>query len=109
MIEFTPPPEINGDILYEEMVAAGLPLQDEDDLALADGKLRVANLDESHRETAEEVIDAHDPPPPPPDPDAELANAITGVRDNAASDDVKALCDALLGNLSRGRAAGRSP
>lgn len=101
MIELTPPADINGGVLHQEMVAAGLPLEDEDDVVLADGMLRVRNLDESHRDAAQSVVDAHSPPPPPPDPDAELANAIEGASTLAE------LKDALLGNLGQGRAAGR--
>lgn len=111
MIEFAPPKPLNGALLQQELADAGF--------ALAEDEIRVRgeegerslfiNVSEENRSAVQDVIDVHNPPPPPPDPDAELASAITNVRDNAANDDVKALCDALLGNLSQGRAAGRSP
>lgn len=98
MLEFTKPASLHGDALEDEIRAAGWP---DAEVSVAGDVLRVAEVPDGDRDSVKTVIDNHVPPDPPPDPDAELASAIEGASTLAE------LKDALLGNLSQGRVAGR--
>lgn len=100
MLSFDAPTELQGGTLETE-IATTIGHNVEVALYPASFTLTVDPADETQRDDIQAVIDDHVPPDPPPDPDEELASAIKGA------DNFTELKDALLGNLSKGRVAGR--
>lgn len=98
MLTFDVPNPLNGSQLEGELQEAGWPAAQ---VSIADDALRVVGVGDHDRDGVRAVIGDHTPSDPPADPDAELAHAIEGA------ETLSGLKDALLGRLSKGRAAGR--
>jgi hypothetical protein len=111
MINVPAPAAINGDLLVDELAAAGFPgasvYQRGDELV-------IVGPDDASRTAVTRVAAAHAPPPtpPPPDPDGDLAAAIDAVdtskiTDAATKAALDALKAALTGNGKPAAVAGR--
>lgn len=77
MLHVDAPAAVQGDRLHDELVAAGLPV--EEPPQLVGPRLRLVDLDESHRADVEAVVAAHDPPAPQPSPGEQRREAIRGA------------------------------
>jgi hypothetical protein len=92
MPTFTPPANLHGQQLAEELAAAGIALASE---LLVDGDGQLVVDTEASPSSVQAVLDAH-VPAPPPDPEAEFRQAVE------AATSLAALKDALLGKTGPG-------
>lgn len=94
MITLPVPAALNGDVLEDELAAAGFDA----DVYVSGGDLVVSGLDEADRDAVQAVIDAHVPPDPGPSKDDLLAQARTkaeSLPSGAAKDALLALVSAI--------------
>lgn len=96
IITLAAPVPLNGDLLADELAAAGVP---DPEVALVGDEVQIiAPDDDRHRATVQQVVRAHNPPAPgpSPDPDAEFRAAVEGATTLAA------LKAAILGSTGPG-------
>lgn len=109
MLTFPKPADLHGDVLTDELAAAGFP----DAQVSVDGHELVI-VGPKDRNGVQAVVDAHVPPAPGPDPDDELDAALAGVdlttvSDAATRDALGAVIAALRGRSGRRGAAAARP
>jgi hypothetical protein len=105
MLTFPAPAIVDGDLLSEQLAAAGFP---EAVVTLVEGELRLS-IEDVHRAEVEPVVEAHNPPPPV-DHEEQFASAVAAIDTSKVTDPAaKAALDAIKAVLSGGKGPGAEP